>query len=199
MASNELVPEPVLVGISGKMSQDGISAHLDISQDDLSAQANVRKTGDKVDYAAVLNKVDLGLLHLLPAWPGDFDVSGRISGKAWGSIGTTISNRGYLVTEEVILKPPLTYSPIRLEHDTLMLKDSLILLKDFRIKDYLDEELLVAGSLQYSPDLKFDLSLKSEQFALLQSGENESQIQGDLNLSADLHLEGGREEVFISG
>jgi len=199
VASNEWVPEPVFVAISGKMSQDGFSAHLDISQDDLSAQANVRKTGDEVDYAAVLNRVDLGLLHLLPAWPGDFDVSGRISGKAWGSIGTTISNRGYLVTEEVVLKPPLTYSPIRLEHDTLMLKDSLILLKDFRIKDYLDEELLVAGSLQYSPDLKFDLSLKSEQFALLQSGENESQIQGELNLSADLHLEGGREEVLISG
>ena len=198
-AKNNLVPDPAVVWVEGKWSGEALSAHLDFTHEDARASAEVDKKGDAANFQLSLDHFNLQALHYIPGITDQIEVTGKLTGEATGSLGPEIVTEGYLVAEEVTLVPQVTGTPIRLEHDTLVLKENKVWVHDFRLTDTRGADLFIEGSVDYSPDLWVALQVKSDQFALLHERTGESRIQGDLNARADLTVQGGSGDLSISG
>ncbi len=199
LAFNEAIPDPASLHIGGSRRGESLRAGLDFRHADAAARASIRKEGGPLEYALLLDHFDLAAMRYIPGLPPDLEVSGRLAGRASGSIGEEISTDGYLIAEDLTVIPPVTGSPLRLEHDTLFLRNREVILNDFRISDSRGQTLSLQGTIQYSPEVYGSLRLTSERFALLDSRDRDAQIQGTLMARADLAVEGGMEKLMVTG
>jgi hypothetical protein len=198
-AYNTLVPDPAVVLVEGNWAGESVSAHLDFTHEEAHASADVEKNGEPVDFQMSLDHFNLQALHYIPGLTDQLEVSGKLTGEATGSLGSTLQTEGYLVAEEVTLVPQITGTPIRLEHDTLILKENKVWVHDFRLTDARGADLVIEGSVDYSPEIWVDLQVKSDRFALLKERSRDSRIQGELDALADLTIQGGTGDLSIAG
>lgn len=199
VAFNELVPDPAEIEIRGLRTGEALEALIDFHHMDASAHAEVSKREGPLSYVLNLDRFDLDALRYLPSLPPDLEVSGRLSGEARGILGEQITADGYIVTEELRIVPPMTGSPLTLDHDTLIMKNGEVILDDFTVIDSRGEALTLKGVVRYSPDLYGSIHLHSDKFALLQNQDRDARLQGTLYALADLLVEGGTEELKVSG
>ena len=199
LAFNDAVPDPITIHLLGSRSGESLEASLEIIHADASARADVIKKEGPLEYALLLDRFDLAALRYLPGLPPDLEATGRITGRVSGSFGAEVSTDGYLIAEGIRLVPPMTGSPLRVDQDTLYLKNGEVLLHDFRIRDSRDQTMTLQGKIQYSPELYGSVRLRSEQFALLETRDRNAQLQGSLMARADLSVEGGMEKLMVTG
>jgi hypothetical protein len=199
VAFNDLVPDPAMVEVEGNWSGEMVSAHLEFTHEDALASADLSTQGGAMKYEAQLNHFNLRVLQYIPGLSEEIEVTGRLTGGIAGSLTPEIEAEGSLVAEEVTLVPRITGAPIRLAHDTLILAGNRVLLKDFRLTDARGTDLVIEGTVDYSPELWIDLRVRSDQFAMLQERGRDSRIQGDMNAMADLTVRGGTDELAIAG
>jgi hypothetical protein len=97
------------------------------------------------------------------------------------------------------LVTPMTGTSIHAGYDTLVLTDNEILFRNFRIQDARGEDLTLEGTVRYHPELDLSVRIISEQFSLLHNRGEDSQIQGDLAVNADLTITGGMDHLLVQG
>lgn len=198
-AYHEQLPGPSTVHTEGRMSEQSLQASLDLLREDASARATLRREGGPLRYELNLKQFDLQTLQYSGLLPSEMELSGRVSGQASGILDEAISANGFLLADSLYLIPPITGSPVRVTHDTLLLQERQVVLDRFQIKNANEEVLSLDGTIAFPPLLEASIHVHSDRFALLQNQDADSRLRGSLSSRADLHVAGNREGLKVTG
>lgn len=127
------------------------------------------------------------------------DVKGTIDGKSNHAFGEKITSSGTFTFDNVFISNSIYGISAGIDKQEINFIDDLILLKNFTLTDSKKNKLIVDGNLAVSGNNKFDLSVFTSDFEVLNNENSKSDLKGKMNIDTRLALNGDLNNLNISG
>ena len=160
----------------------------------------IRKDENPLSYDLKIDNLDVNFLNsTLSPWQDAMPFTGFVNAKLDGSYDTRLNSTGYISFDNIqtYLTDYKVY--LKADQDTLWFKDSEMIARNFKIYDIKGNYLTLDGSLSIEKDLLMDVTLKSKKFSLLEAGVKHDNLQGSVDITSDLRIKNGLNELKISG
>lgn len=142
-----------------------------------------------------LTYLDSAFKHYLPY----LDVRGTLDGKSSHTLGEKITSSGSFYFDKVVLSNSKYGVSASIDKQEINFNDDLVLFQNFTLTDSKNNELIINGEADVFGKNRFDLSIVTQDFEVLNNRNTKSDLKGKMNIETKLGIAGNLNNLSISG